>query len=87
MKSDLMLCLGSTLAVTPACTLVAHAKTCAIVNRQTTDYDERASVRVFGDCDRFMQQVMQLLLGVEEEARWRVSIRQKLPAYDRARAP
>jgi len=76
-----VLCLGSTLAVTPACTLVAKVKQVAIVNRQETQYDSRSFCRAWGDCDAFMRKVMQILLGEAEERTWAASLPAKAAQY------
>jgi len=64
-KSDLCLVLGSSLTVSPACSmpkLVAKMKrNLVIVNMQHTPLDDRASLRVYGKCDEFMQLVMKEL--------------------------
>ena len=79
-KNDLCLSLGSTMQVYPACDLVGAGHTpvrLAVCNRQETQFDsvcyqreggERVGVRVFGDCDVFMREVMKQLIPSELEA-------------------
>ncbi len=85
-KCDLMLSLGSSMAVTPACDLVRDAGACAIVSRQRLDkWDRIAAVRAYGDCDRFMCFVMCALLGKEEEAKWHTQVHTSAVRYDHMR--
>jgi mono-ADP-ribosyltransferase sirtuin 6 len=79
--ADLILCLGSTLAVTPACTLVANVQNVAIVNRQETQYDSKSFCRSWGDCDIFMRKVMKLLMGESEERAWASTLPAKTAQY------
>ena len=79
-KNDFCLSLGSTMQVYPACDLVGAGQTpvrLAVCNRQETQFDsvcyqrgeeERLGVRVFGDCDVFMKEVMKQLIPSELEA-------------------
>ncbi|XP_046327933.2 NAD-dependent protein deacetylase Sirt6-like [Haliotis rufescens] len=90
--SDLMLCLGSTLMVTPANSLVEMTKEphrLAICNRQKTHMDRKlgGGVRVFGDCDVFMKEVMRGVLEVEELTTWEEARQKRMKHYDSQRTP
>lgn len=59
--ADVVLCLGTSLLVSPARDLLggaaAAARALVVCNRQRTAFDKRAAdtgVRMFGDCDTFM---------------------------------
>lgn len=86
-EADLILSLGTTMQVTPACDLVLMGKEplrLVIVNRQKTGFDEACyrrvaggnsgeeelGVRVFGDCDDVMREVMSHLLKTRELRVW-----------------
>ena len=81
-KSDLILSLGTTMQVTPACDLVLMSHEphrLVIVNRQKTGFDyictqkhyrEELGVRVFGDCDDLMKKVMRYLMIDKERKVW-----------------
>ncbi|XP_046544663.1 NAD-dependent protein deacetylase Sirt6-like [Haliotis rubra] len=91
-QSDLMLCLGSTLTVTPANSLVEMTKErhrLAICNRQKTHMDKKLGhgVRVFGDCDVFMKEVMTGVLDDEELTTWEEGRQQRMKHYDSQRTP
>lgn len=60
-KSDLVLVLGSSLTVSPACELPHYAKEYAIINLQKTQHDARAAVRIFAKTDQVMELLMQEL--------------------------
>ncbi len=76
-QADVVLSMGTTMQVTPACDLVLKAQTplqLVIVNRQKTGFDhycnrgdggKELGVRIFGDCDRVMQHVMKQLVEKE----------------------
>ena len=69
-KADLIMSLGTTMQVTPACDLVLKGQTplrLIIINRQKTGFDhycqqkqngKELGVRVFGDCDTVLQKIM-----------------------------
>jgi len=64
-KCDLMLVLGSSLTVSPACSIPAsvgkNGKNFVICNLQKTKYDKKATLRVHAKCDKFMELVMHYL--------------------------
>lgn len=65
-KCDLMLSIGSTMLVYPASDLVKQSTTTknrnlVIVNRQQTNFDKKAAVRIFGDCDVVFELLLPLL--------------------------
>ena len=71
--ADVVLCLGSSLLVSPARDLLAGAGTAALVlcNRQRTAFDARAAdtgVRMFGDCDTFMLLLQEALSQIESSS-------------------
>lgn len=97
-QSDMVLCLGTTLRVTPAADLVLLGKKpnrLVICNRQTTQYDDSCSEklpngeacgsRVHGDCDRLMKLVMRKTLGDKEAEKWEKDRDQRITTYDLAR--
>ena len=67
-KADLLLVLGTSLSVAPACTMVgrvqANGGRVVIVNRQHTDGDAAAAIRIFAHCDEVMEKML-ARLGVE----------------------
>ena len=93
-NSDLCLCLGTTLQVTPACELVESGKKplrLVMCNRQKTGLDdicysthngEQLGVRVFGDCDLLMQKVMKELLPLHDLNVWEKDRGERLKHYD-----
>jgi len=93
-KSDLCLCLGTTLRVTPACELVESGQEplrLVICNRQKTGLDdicyssdkgEQLGVRVFGDCDVLMEKVMKEVLPLSELCKWKGERDRRLMQYD-----
>jgi NAD-dependent deacetylase len=64
-KADVVIVLGSTLLVTPAADLCEpkSGQQLIICNRQTTPLDNDAAVRVFGDCDTFLDLLLLKLMG------------------------
>jgi len=97
-RSDLVLCLGSSLVVTPACELLEMGQTpirLIICNRQTTPFDQRCyqvdednvqiGSRVFGDCDTLMRKVMQRMLSAEELRSWEEGREARLVEYTKQR--
>lgn len=98
--ADVMLSLGSTMQVTPACDLVVRnrkAVRLVIVNRQETSFDElcyqrdgmkgspRGS-RVFGDCDALMRELMGCLLSPRELREWEEGREERMKHYSTLRA-
>ena len=98
-KADVMLSLGSTMQVTPACDLVMRNKKVVrlvIVNRQETNFDElcyqqdsvsggpRGS-RVFGDCDALMRELMGCLLTPGQLKEWEEATEERMRQYDTLR--
>ncbi|XP_076441442.1 uncharacterized protein LOC143280612 [Babylonia areolata] len=86
-KSDIILCLGTTLMVTPACDIVDEAKGVKplICNRQKTEKDHLARVRVFGDCDIFMAQVLTHLLDNKNQQQWEEKKGERMDKYNTKR--
>lgn len=87
-QSDLILCLGTTLMVTPAADLVDMAKgkqPLVICNRQKTEKDDKAQVRIFGDCDSFMRCVLRHLLPTKELEEWEAGRQERLQKYQKQR--
>ena len=96
-QADLMLSLGTTMRVTPACDLVLMGREplqLVIVNRQCTGFDEvcgregrdrESLVRVFGDCDHVMREVMELLLTQQEREEWEAHREERREEYQRLR--
>lgn len=60
-RSDVCLCLGSSLTVTPANELPAFTKDIVICNLQETELDDKASIRIWGTCDMFFTLLMREL--------------------------
>jgi NAD-dependent SIR2 family protein deacetylase len=64
-KSDLMLVLGSSLTVSPACLMPEKVATngmkLVICNLQKTPLDSLATIRIFAKCDDLMKLVMKKL--------------------------
>ena len=93
-QSDLCLSLGSTMQVTPACELVEMGRSplrLVVVNRQKTGFDElcyqkkkgeQLGVRVFGDCDLVMREVMRCLVPKEEREAWEKQRGERIKTYD-----
>ena len=65
---------------------VAGEPVLVVVNRQETDFDDRALVRVFGDIDDFMLALMEELLGAADAAAWYASLGGRRAAYDALRS-
>ncbi|KAK7495847.1 hypothetical protein BaRGS_00012837 [Batillaria attramentaria] len=87
-QSDLILCLGTTLTVTPAADLVDMAKgkqPLVICNRQETEKEKAAKVRVFGDCDKFLKLVIRHLLPDYEWKEWEGSRQERMEKYQQQR--
>lgn len=97
-RADLCVSLGSTMTVTPACDLVEmgiQPVRLVIVNRQETRLDElcfrksggeQLGERVYGDCDRLVEEVMGHLLTAEEAVVWKQQKVVKIANYDSQRA-
>ncbi|XP_076903188.1 NAD-dependent protein deacetylase SRT1-like, partial [Bidens hawaiensis] len=64
-KADLVLCLGTSLQITPACNLplttVRNKGKMVIVNLQKTPKDKKASLLIHGLVDKVMAEVLQLV--------------------------
>lgn len=98
-QADLILSLGTTMQVTPACELVQMGKQpqrIVIVNRQQTSFDalcfkteqhQQLGVRVFGDCDSVMYEVMQHLMEKQELKKWEKEKDKRLTEYASFRDP
>lgn len=97
-QADLVLCLGTTLRVSPACDLVEMGKQpvrLVICNRQPTPFDhvcysvgsDGAAVgsRVFRDCDELMQKVMCRLLSSDRLHEWENGRTTRLTEYAKQR--
>lgn len=83
--ADLILVLGSTLMVTPAanlCKTRRRDQRLVICNRQETAHDDRASLRVHGDCDEFMAGVLKELMGEASYHEWIVGRAERRRGYD-----
>lgn len=61
------------------------AKAYVICNRQVTNYDDDATIRIWGDIDPFMKLVMKQLLGEEQEKIWCDSLSPKKDYYNAMR--
>lgn len=91
--ADVMLVLGSTLRVTPASDLCKPTTSrrrrtnpirLAICNRQETEHDDLASLRIHGDCDELMAGVLKELMGGEEAYQeWLDKRAERLATYDK----
>ncbi|KAL4219934.1 hypothetical protein ACF0H5_020346 [Mactra antiquata] len=97
-KADIVFCLGSTLMVSPANSLVEMGKKpirLVICNRQGTPYDDYCSVkdeadqpvgsRIHGDCDILMRAVMLEILGEKDCKTWEDARRTRMVDYDAKR--
>ncbi|XP_052071126.1 NAD-dependent protein deacylase sirtuin-6-like [Mytilus californianus] len=97
-KADAVICLGTTLLVSPADELVTLGKKpnrLVICNRQSTPYDdyctqidergEQVGSRVYGDCDRLMKLVMGFILGEDHTKEWEDERDQRIALYDMTR--
>ncbi|WAQ96748.1 SIR1-like protein, partial [Mya arenaria] len=97
-KGDIFMCLGSTLMVSPANSLVMSGKSphrLVICNRQATEYDTecervdeqgvRIGSRIHGDCDKLMKALMVELLGDEAVRDWEDGREARLLEYDEMR--
>jgi len=96
-RSDLVLSLGTTMAVTPANKLITSGvkpTRLVICNRQSTDYDkicrrkEKGEVlgsRVYGDCDVLMKCIMSLLLNTNELIKWESERGVRMEGYNAQR--
>lgn len=98
-NADLVLCLGSTLRVSPANALVEMGKQpirLVICNRQGTPYDDyccgvdekgaQLGSRVFGDCDKLMKEVMLALFGGDLVQEWEDGRETRMKTYDKRRS-
>ncbi|CAH1791786.1 unnamed protein product [Owenia fusiformis] len=97
-KGDAVLCLGTTLRVSPANSLVEMGKQPAriiICNRQSTpcdalcsnrdSKDRRLGARVYGDCDALMSEVMKYMLPPNELEEWENARVDRMKVYDSRR--
>ncbi|CAH1794562.1 unnamed protein product [Owenia fusiformis] len=94
---DVMISLGSTMTVTPANSLIDTSPkmmSLIICNRQVTDYDHicqgkarrfSEGVRVFGDCDTLMKEIMPLILTSKELSDWENEQSLRLKQYNSKR--
>jgi len=66
-EADLVICLGSSMTVQPACGLpkkaIKNGGKMVIVNLQKTQYDDLCALRLFGKTDEVMEKVMKLVKG------------------------
>jgi len=60
-RSDVSLCLGTSLSVQPSCSLPLKSKKMIIVNLQDTELDEYCQVRLYATTDDFFRVMMPLL--------------------------
>lgn len=56
-SANTVICLGSSLTVTPASDLPSFVENIVICNLQETDLDSHARVRVFAECDIFIKEL------------------------------
>lgn len=84
-RADLMLVLGSTVAVTPAADLCDN-QNLVICNRQQTEKDDDTSVRIFGDCDVFMDLLLSKLMGNEPYESWKQARDSRVKQYRQKRS-
>ncbi|KAL9962741.1 hypothetical protein ACROYT_G031877 [Oculina patagonica] len=97
-RCDLMLCLGTTMTVSPANELVEMGKQplrIVVCNRQKTDVDKlcvtqdargkQLGSRVFGDCDNLMSQVMRHLMSHDALQEWEKERTVRMREYDQRR--
>lgn len=85
-KADLVICLGTTISVTPASYIVedcCRRKTCRVVicNRQRTDLDAEATLRIFGDCDPLCVELLKKAIGAEQFELWMTEREERLQSY------
>lgn len=98
-NADFVLCLGSTLMVSPANDLVEMGQSpqrLVICNRQKTPYDKNCTqkdadghnlgCRLYGDCDKLMRAVMVEVLGPEAHQTWEDQRPQRMAVYDKRRS-
>ena len=61
-SADLVVCMGSSMRVQPACSLphntVENGGNCVIINLQKTPADKYASLCIYGKCDDIMRLLM-----------------------------
>ncbi|XP_013417902.1 NAD-dependent protein deacetylase Sirt6 [Lingula anatina] len=98
-KNDLVLCLGTTLMVSPANSLVEMGKKpvrLVICNRQPTPMDalcyepdvangSQVGSRVFGDCDHLMREVMRCILPQDALQEWEDGREDRMEEYNKQR--
>jgi len=60
-RSDVSLCLGTSLSVQPSCSLPLRSKNMIIVNLQDTELDRQCDVRLYATTDDFFRILMPLL--------------------------
>lgn len=97
-RCDVMLCLGTTLQVTPASALIKkrnNRNKLIICNRQETPVDHEmqkkgpdgapAGCRVFGDCDKFMKEVMKHIFPSGDMHTWEAKRPERMKEYDQQR--
>ncbi|KAK3091280.1 hypothetical protein FSP39_018569 [Pinctada imbricata] len=99
-RADLVLCLGSTLRVSPANSLVAMGKEpirLIICNRQVTPFDEYClsmdkngretlGSRVYGDCDILMREVMKRMMTNVQLIEWEKARDVRMGQYNAKRS-
>lgn len=85
-RADVMLVLGSTVTVTPACDLCDSAQNLVICNRQRTPKDDFCEIRIFGDCDVVMDQLLTKLMGREKYEIWKQERDDRLEKYRQKRS-
>jgi len=82
--ADFMLVLGSTVAVTPAADLCDN-QNLVICNRQQTQKDDETKVRIFGDCDVFMDLLLSKLMGSKQYESWKQARATRVKQYRQKR--
>ena len=85
-KADLLLVLGSTVAVTPASDLCDNPENLVICNRQQTQKDKDTTVRIFGDCDVFMELLLSKVMSNKEYETWKQGRAARVKQYRKKRS-
>jgi len=67
-RASCVLCLGSSLQVTPACTLPLMGGSLVVVNLQATALDRKSTVRVHAEADLFMSLLWEALRNPKQSA-------------------
>lgn len=97
-RNDMVLCLGTTLRVTPACDLVrmgVEPIRLIICNRQPTPFDKichtigkdglQVGSRVYTDCDTLMREIMKHMLSADDLKDWEEGRESRMEEYGKLR--